>query len=78
MPAGIGHRQLIVGVQLFRRIYRHELRLAMFRQDSAAVVIQHEFGINQFAIVLQQPVDAIRCAAFLVRSQRQNDVAVRT
>jgi hypothetical protein len=41
-------------------------------------VVQHELGVDEIAAILQQPVDAVGRAALLVRSQRQDDVAVRT
>ena len=77
VTAGIGHRQLIVGIQFFRRVHGHELRLALLRQNSAAVVVEHKLGIDQFAVVLDQPIHAVRGAALFIGGQRQDDVAVR-
>ena len=48
----------------------------MIAQDAAAVVIENYFGIDEFAMVLYQPVNTILLAALFVGSQSENDVAV--
>ncbi len=49
----------------------------MIRQDAAAIVVQDEFGIDQRAMILEQPIDTIGSAAFFIRGHRQDDVAAR-
>ena len=75
MSAGIGRRQHEIAIKLFGGVHFHHQRLAMIRQHAAAIVVEHELGVDQFAMILDQPVHAIRCAAFLVRRQRENNVA---
>ena len=41
-----------------------------------ASAIEHELGVDQVAMVFQQPVDAVEFAAFFIGSERQNDVAI--
>ena len=76
VAAGIGHRQRVVGVDFFRCVQVHKQGLAFVRFDSAAIVIQNKFRIDQLAMVLQQPVSAIRLAAFFVGGEREDNVAV--
>ena len=40
-------------------------------------MVEHEFSVDERALVLQQPVDAVRAAALLIRREREDDVAVR-
>ena len=75
MAAGIGRRQHKIAVQLLRGIDLHEQRLAVIGQDSAAIVVQHELGIDQVTMILEEPVHAIRGAAFLIGGQGENNVA---
>ena len=70
MTAWVGHAQLIIRIQLFSGIHFHHHRLAMFGGDASAVVIQHEFRVDQFAMIFQQPVHTIGLATFLVRGER--------
>ena len=71
MTARIGRGQHEIAVQLFGGVHFHHHRLAMIGQHATAIVIEHELGINQVAMILDQPIHSIRCAAFLIRRQRR-------
>ena len=77
MSARIRRRQHEIAIQFFGRIHVHENGLAVIHQDAATIVIEHELGINQFAVILEQPVDAVRSPAFFIRRHGKNDVAAR-
>src|SRR5258706_9252255 len=53
-------------------------RLAVLQSDAAALV-QCEFGIDQVAMVLEQPLDsqAVTVQNFLIRLERYDDIAIR-
>ena len=72
----VGRHQLIVAVDLLRAIELIVQRLAVVADDRGAIVVEHEFGVDELAMVLQQPVDAVRAAALLVRGEREDDVAI--
>ena len=76
VAAGIQGRQLEIGVLLFAGLDVHVHRLSVLGRDAARIRIQREFGIDQVAMVLEQPVDAIRLAAFFIGGERQNQVAI--
>ena len=56
-------RELEVGVDLFGGVHFHDKGLAMLGHHPAPVVIEHELGVNQVAMILDQPIDAVRAAA---------------
>ncbi len=70
VAAGIGRRQHEIAMQFFGGVHFHHHGLAMIGQHAAAIVVQHELGVDQVAMILDQPVDAIRCAAFFIRRHR--------
>src|SRR6185436_10220506 len=76
VPARIGDGQIEIGVDLLARGEIDLHRAAVLQHHAAAVVIQHELGVDQLAPVLEQPIDAVGVAALLVRRQRQDDVPV--
>ena len=43
---------------------------------TAAVRVENVFGIDKVAVVLDQPVDAVRFAALLIGREREDDVAI--
>src|SRR5208283_5947943 len=55
-------------------VYFHHHWLAMIGQHAAAVVVEHELGIDQFTMILDQPGHSIRRATFLIRRHCENDV----
>ena len=59
VPARIRDRELIICVQLFSSINLHHQRPAMIHQNAATIMVQHELGIDQVAVVLEQPVDPV-------------------
>src|ERR1700674_372633 len=67
----IGQRNLLAGLDAVPD------RLAVLESDAAALV-QREFGIDQVAMVLEQPLDAEAIAVqnFLVGLERNDDIAV--
>ena len=54
------------------------MTLAMLRRHAAAIVVEHVLRVDQVAMVLQQPIHAVRIAAFLVGGQRHDEVAIGT
>ena len=46
--------------------------------DAAGIVVERELGIDEIAMVLQQPIDAVGFAALFVGGQREDQVAVGT
>ena len=49
----------------------------MVRGDAARIRVEREFGIDQVAVIFQQPIHAVRLSALLIGGERQDDVAVR-
>ena len=78
MAAGIGDGELVVGVELFAGIDGEDGRLAVMQLHAAAVGVEDIFGVDEIAMVLDEPIDTIGFAAFLIRGQGENDVALRT
>ena len=67
----VGQRDLLAGLDAIPD------RLAILQPDPAALV-EREFGIDQVAVVLEQPLDAEAIAVedFLVGLERDDDVAI--
>ena len=42
----------------------------------AAAFVQAELGVDELAVILDQPLDAVVVAALLIGGQRENDVAL--
>ena len=76
VAAGIGGGELVVGVELLAGVDGKDGGLALVELHAAAVGVEHIFGIDEVAMVLDQPVDAIRFAAFLIGGEREDDVAI--
>ena len=77
MSAGIGNRHLEIGIHLFCRFNGDQQCLAIIDIDATGVRVQNEIRIYEVAVILEQPVDAVRVATLLIGSQRKNNVAVR-
>jgi len=45
-------------------------------ETKSAIVVEHELGVYQFAVVLDEPVHSVEGASFFVCRQRKNDVAI--
>ena len=76
VAARIRRRQHKIAIKFFGGVHFHHQGLAMIRQYAAAIVVKHELSINQFAMILNQPVHTVRRASFFVRRHRKNNVAV--
>ena len=77
MAALVAHFKAKIGVRLLRQPDVVGDPLPVETLASTAFV-QGVFGLNQFALILQQPVDAVvRPAAFFIRCQRDDQVAIR-
>src|SRR5271170_6207616 len=72
MPARIGNFQPEAEKHFLCCLHTHEYFLAVLDHASAAVGVYTEFSIDQIAMVLHQPVDSVRSATLLVRSQRED------
>ena len=78
MAAGVGDGELVVGVELLAGVDGEDGGFAVVQLHAAAVGVEDEFGVDQVAVVLDQPVDAVRLAALFIGGEREDDVAVRT
>jgi hypothetical protein len=75
VAAGIGHLEAEVLKDLFARLHfvGQVLPLA---HVAAAAFVDRVLGVDQIAMVLDQPVDAVEVAAFLVGGERENQIAI--
>ena len=48
----------------------------MFCKNATAIVIQDKLRINPITMIFNQPINAIRLAAFFVRRKCENDVSI--
>ncbi len=76
VSAAIGYFQFEILIKLFASLNGDQQFLSILDRETAAVGIQRVFGIDQFMMVFQQPVDAVRRSAFFVGRQRHDDVAI--
>ncbi len=76
MTSLVGHCQLIVRISLFGDVDFEIQRLAVGFHHARAVVIDDVLGIDQRAAIADQPVDAVIRSAFLIRRQREDEVAI--
>ena len=75
VAAGIHRLELEILVHLLARLYLVGQVLALAARAPAAFIDCH-LGIDQIAMVLHQPVDAVELTAFLVGGQRENQIAL--
>ena len=76
VAAGIGGFELKVLHLLFARLNVVRQFLAILDPSTAAFV-EGELSVDQVAVVLDQPIHAVRRAAFFVGGERHDDVAIR-
>ena len=76
VTAGIGDGELVIRVELLARVDGEDGRFALVQLHAAAIGIEDVFGLDEIAMILNQPVDAVGLAALLVRGKREDDVAV--
>ena len=76
MAARISRSELKVGIQFLSRVHNDVERFAMLSGHAAAIGIEHKVAVDQVAMILQQPINAVRCAAFFVCRKGENDVAI--
>ena len=77
MAAGVGDGELKIGVDLFgcRDAYRDWLSFVGI--DTARIGIEDKLGVDERAMIFQQPVDTVGGTAFLIRGEGEDQVAVR-
>ena len=76
MAAGIFDLEVEVLIDLFARLdFIHQI-LAVLQLTRAAFV-DGQFGVDELAMVFEQPFDAVEVAAFFVGGQRENQIAIR-
>ena len=73
----IRDRELKVGIELLGGIDFHHERLAFESDHAAAIGVEDEVGVDEFALVLQKPIHAVGLAAFFVRGEGEDNVTVR-
>ena len=74
----IAHLQLEIHVDLLARLQADPKRLALVERDAAALV-QRELRVDERALVLDEPGDAVAIlvARLLVRLENEDEVAIR-
>src|SRR3984957_95592 len=77
VAAVVGDFEGVIGVEFFAGFNSQQQFLAVFALKISGVGIQDVFGVDQIAMVAQQPVDAVVVSAFLVGGKRQDQVAIR-
>src|ERR1700739_2897702 len=77
MTAWIRYAQLKIGVKFFARLHVDVHRLSLYRGYSSRVGVEYELGVDQIAMVLQQPIDAVRFSTLFISGQRENKIAIR-
>ena len=76
VAARVDHLELEILVDLLARLHLVGQVLA-FPYRAAAAFIDRQLGVDQVAVILDEPVDAVELTAFLVGGQRQNQIAAR-
>src|SRR5262245_26271922 len=76
MATAVGCPQRDVREHLLRRLDTVEEWLASAR-GSAATFVDHDAGVDELRMVLEEPFDTIGGTALLVRGQHHDDVAIR-
>ena len=76
VPPGVQRFQLIIHVNFFAGLQSREQALVLVLFEFAAIQIDGVLRCDPVAVHGQQPIHAIGGAAFLVRSQREDQVAV--
>ena len=69
MPAIALHFQAEVDIIFFAGLHAEQKALAFLGFKVAGVSVDAVFGINQIALVRDEPLYAVGCAAFFVRGQ---------
>src|SRR6266404_4043579 len=77
VAAGAQRFELIVNVNFFAGLQSRQQVLILVFFKLAAIQVDAIFRINPIAVRGQQPVHAVRAAAFFIGGQRQNQIAVR-
>ena len=76
VPARVGHLEMEILIHLLAGL--HFVRQVLALADvAAAAFVERELRIDQVLVVLDQPLGAVEIAAFLVRGQRQDQIAIR-
>ena len=75
MPTAVRGPEGDVRRHLLGRLHRIEKRLPVAKR-SAATLVDDERRVDEVVMILEQPVDAVGAAAFLVGGERDDDVAV--
>ena len=78
MPAGIFNFHVVVLVEFFARLNSHRELFTFIHFEIAGVGIDNEIRVDQFTMIVQQPVHAVEIAAFFIGGQRENQVAIGT
>ncbi len=78
VAAAVGDLELIGLIDLLRDLHAEAERAAV-AQRAATALVDRELGVDQVAVVLQEPMHAVvrRIRQLLIGRERQDDVAVR-
>ena len=77
VPPGVQRLELIIHVNFLARLQPRQQILALGFLKFSAVQVDAIFCIDPIAMFGQQPIHAICRAAFFIRCQRQNQIAIR-
>src|SRR5262245_51364951 len=77
VPARIGHVEAERLEQLLARLEAAHDALAVLDQRIAAVDVETELGVDEIAMILEQPVDAVVAAAALFAGGEREDQRAR-
>src|ERR1039458_8555595 len=77
MATRILNSELEIGIQLLSGFHLDVDRLSLLGQDAAGIGIQNEASLDQIAVVLQQPVDAVERPTLFISGESKDDIAIR-
>ena len=75
MSAGVGDFEFETQVDLFGGLHRHVDGLAVLDVAAAGIGVDAELGVDEIAMLLDQPIDAVGGAAFLVGGEGEDEIA---
>ena len=77
MAAGIGDLQIKILIQLFAGLHADEQAFSVVEFEIAGIGIDHVFGFDQIAMILDEPGHAVGCAALFIGGKREDEIAIR-
>jgi hypothetical protein len=66
VAARILRSKLEIRIEFLSGFHFHIDRLSLFSQDAPGIGVQNESGVDQIAVILQKPIDAIEGPSLFV------------